>query len=447
MKAAIAFSFCPLKKSGALLPYIDLPLYRMSYQPNTSAVERSNSHPTGLPSPRLGKATILSLPPELLAQAIAHLETVRPLFRFSQTCKRFYIFVQQHGFQSFVKTRFPHIQPPALHPQSFWRDAALGLTTLERNWDRKAFIAWNINSYVDDAQDPRRDRTYYRSGQTMGFVPVLDSYEAWYGGDWSSRKEVVAWGAGAQLEMRVKIMGRKAKDWFETTGDENPRDFNAHHQRIKWATYREVMALEGKDDITSVIVMPQQSLEDPEQLVIGRASGGLHRISLSVDSSHDQARSLASYETAGRPIRSTTQNPNRQHLFAACLSDASIALYPLDSPSAHVSPLGEVSARSAGGSEKIWSSRFLGHDRLAVCYGFSKEPIHVYDTGCGQFTDQSVRSLAITDTQIETRLDVPDIVLSGPTAIFSLAPIPDPSAAGEIRGDVFLSGGYDGLTR
>jgi len=391
--------------------------------------------------------TLAILPPELLAKIVSHIETARALSHLSKTCKRIHTFVEQDGFQVFTQTRFPYFQPPIIHSSSFWKDAAHGLINNSRNWDRKAFLAWNINPWSEDSQDYRRQRVYFRSGQTMGFVPVIDSYETWYGGDWSSRKEVVALGAGAGLVVRVKTMGVKAKDVWEATADKKWRDVNVHQHYISWAKYLEKGAVEGRDDITSVNMRPQRSLDDPEKIVIGRASGSLSLISLPRDSLRNQANVIVSYETAGRPVRSATTNSGNHPLLVACLSDSIVALYPLDCAQTQVGPAGELSVIPTGHSGRTWSSRFLRGDRLALGFGPAKEPVRIYDIGRGELMPESVHSLALSDANADARLDMPEIDSISATSIYSLAPILPSSLAGGAGGDTFLSGGYDGFAR
>ena len=381
---------------------------------------------------RNAKATLAALPPELLGQVVEHIDTARALSHLALTCKKQYGFVEKDGFRIFVQTRFPYIKPPTRPSPSFWKDAALGLTSLAKNWDRKAFIAWSINPQKEVSRDPRSQRSRGRPehvGQTMGFTPVIDSYEAWYGGDWTSRKEVVAWGAGAALCMRGKVMGKN-------TG------MNTHGQGFAYATYNERGANEGLDDITSVNLLPQQSLNDPEKVIIGRASGGLALIDLSTQTS--QSRLVSSFETLGRPVRSAATKLEGKALLAACLSDSTIALYPIDSASSQVTPISQVFANSPS---RTWSLRFLGRDRLVVGLGQSREPIHVYSTGQGDISQESVRMLEIDDFSSHARTDLPGgNAVRSATSVYSLAPIDASSSAGRAEGDIFLSGAYDGLT-
>jgi len=101
-------------------------------------------------------ATLDLLPPEIVAQIVAHIETARALSHFSLTCKRIYALIENDGFRIFTQSRFPYAESPTTHGLSFWRNAAQGLTTLSRNWERKAFIVRRINPSRDANEDGRR---------------------------------------------------------------------------------------------------------------------------------------------------------------------------------------------------------------------------------------------------------------------------------------------------
>ena len=394
------------------------------------------------------KATLATLPAELLAQIVGHMDTVRAVSHLAMTCRKAYAFVENDGFRVFVQTRFPYIKPPTRHSSSFWKEAALGLTSLAKNWDRKAFIAWNINPQKEVGRDLRSQRSRGRPaqlGQTMGFTPVIDSYEAWYGGDWTSRKEVVAWGAGASLYIRGKVMGEHERHDWQNLESTSLRRSNKHKQRFAYAIYNEKGAIEGLNDITSVNLVPHQSLDDSEHVIIGRASGGLAMISLSPETS--QSNILSSFNTSGRPIRSAATRLDSNALLAACLSDFTIALYPINPINSQVDPISQISANSSHQS-RIWSSRFLGHDRLLVGLGPSQEPIHLYNIGQGELSQESVRMLELSDLNANAQIDLPgDDAGRSATSVYSLAPIDASSSAGRAEENVFLSGAYDGLTR
>lgn len=129
------------------------------------------------------------VPPELLVQIVSHCETATTLLSLSLTCKRIHDFIEKDGFRVFAQSRFPSFKTPP-----YWKDAAHGLTTLSRNWDRKAFLARRIEPYNEPhlTRKPIRGMPPSRN-QTMGYQPIIDSHEEWIGGDWSSRKETVVW--------------------------------------------------------------------------------------------------------------------------------------------------------------------------------------------------------------------------------------------------------------
>ena len=396
---------------------------------------------------RNGEASLAALPPELLAQIVVHIDTARVLFYLALTCKKAHAFVENDGFRVFVQTRFPYISPPMKPGPLFWKDAALGMTSLAKNWDRKAFIAWSINPPKEVTQDLGSHRSRGRraeAGQTMGFTPVIDSFDTWYGGDWTSRKEVVAWGAGAALYMRTKTMGKDKDYKWQNSDDKHWNGVDSHGQRYAYATYNEEGASEGLDDITSVRLLPEQSLNDSENVIIGRASGGLALVGLSSETG--QSRVVSAYETQGRPVRSAAVRPEPNPLLAACLSDSTIALYPIDPACKHVHPISQISAFSAN-QTRTWSSLFLSRDHLVLGLGPSQEPLHVYNIGQGEISRESVRRLELDDFTAEARLDLRrDIGIRSATSVYSIAPIDASSSAGRAEGDIFLSGAYNGLT-
>ena len=385
--------------------------------------------------------TLATLPPEILVQIVTHITTAKELCHLSLVCKRLHTFIEKDGFRVLSQTLFPYVQFPSTHTALFWRDALHGLITQARNWDRKAFTAWIISSETNANQEPGKNRRRTHNaprGQTMGFIPVIDSYEAWYGGDWSSRKEIVAWGAGADLVVRARTMGPKALDVWNAAVNRSPKDFNAHHHTYKWANYHEPGVNEGLDDITFVKLLQQPSIDDLEQFIIGRASGALELVSLNKKTSQSQVR--CSFTTEGRPVRSATTNV-LQTLVAACSSDSIVSLYPITSSTSRttreIAPVAETSANPSGQVGRTWTSRFLSNDRLVVGYGPAQQPIRIYKVGRGELASESPGLF-----NPETRRHAEES-----TSVYSLSPIATSSSAGGKGGDIFLSGAYDGLVR
>ncbi len=414
--------------------------------------------------------TLEDLPSELLIEITSHLETFHVLSRLAQTSKKLHAFVDKDGFRVFVQNRFPSLSihlsrigvvdrysnavNPVLQGQDrksseFWKHAAQAMTTLSRNWDRKAFIAQRMYPLLDlahrskserfNARSEQRQQRYRRQQtQTMGFVPVVDSYENWYGGSWASRKEFVVWGAGASLIMRVKTMGQEAKGEGSDTEKSNREITDVHGHEHRWAKYQENGALEGRDDITSANILPRQSLMSEENIIIGRASGGLAQVRLSTGTSDSNV--VASYATDARPVRSATVSPVAHDLLAVCLSDKTLALYPT-LPEGQVNPLGEVAVIPPIYKARTWSTRFIRKDRLAVGLGRADEPVHIYDIGRGGLDAMAVRKLPLNSLKHN------DLQGWDSTSVYSIAPIASSASAGGAEGDIFLTGAYDGVVR
>ena len=388
------------------------------------------------------------LPLELLCQVVTHCENAKALLNLSLTCKRLNHFIHTDGFRVFVQHRFPSFQTPP-----YWKDAAHALTTWSRNWDRKAFIARRIKPY----QGPHSDRPCgpfnqaSRPRQTMGYLPVIDSYEEWVGGNWSSRKEIVAWGAGSDLIVRLKSTGDEAQTaWQAYRLPSRQSILDQHHHMHDWITYKEPGLVDGRDDITSVNIVRQSNhLVDPEQILVGRASGRLDRIAVRLTVQGSDTRLIAKYDTGSRPVRSATLSSASVPLLAACLADDAIALFAAITPEdITVQSLDEVSAIPPGQPGRTWSSRFLRPDRLAVGRGPSSEPLLVYGLHEAGLTKTPLRKYVADVGDSGGASNSYSVDTTGPsTSIYPTAPVAPSSAAGGAEGDIFLSGGYDGNVR
>ena len=386
------------------------------------------------------------LPPEIISQIVAHFEVAKTLLSLSLTCKGLNEFVQTDGFRVFVQNRFPSFRTPP-----YWKDAAHALTTWSRNWDRKAFIARDIEPCREPysrLSHPLRSRGI----QTMGYQPVIDSYEVWVGGNWSSRKEVVAWGAGADLILRLKRTGDEAEIAWQAHMEPDRRSIlDQHHHMHDWVTYKEPGLVNGRDDITSTNILRSTNPKDDESehVLVGRASGRLDRIAINVEGA--KTRVVSTYDTGKRPVRSVTVDSSSRPLAAACLADSAVALYGTGSQGTGVEPLAEVSAIPPGRPGRTWSSRFLRHDRLAIGRGPSGEPLLIYGIDGAGFSKSPIRKYGVDVGDREDPLGTEATgsigAKFGPTSIYPIAPIAPSSVAGGAEGDIFLSGGYDGNVR
>ncbi len=387
------------------------------------------------------------LPPELLSQIVSHLEIARTLLYLSLTCKRLRDYIERDGFRVFVQNRFPSIQVPL-----YWKDAAHALTTLSRAWDRGSFIARCIAPDIGHSgrpQNGKKSRSWQRRKlQTMGYQPVIDSYVDCYGPDWGSRKEILAWGAGADLIVRVKSMGGQAERAYQASHirGKDQKLFDQHHHMTQWMVHREAGLVDGRDDVTSINLLrpSQKPANELEYIVVGRASGYLDIVKVSTTNS--QSHKVAGL-ISGKSIRSATVSSTRDPLVATCMADSTISCYSIHLAQKCLEPAGDISAILPGQSGRTWSTQFLRHDRLAVGLGPSREPLHVYSLGQNGISTASVRKIGFQAASADSRLDTVGNVVSYTSTVYSIAPIAPSSSAGGAEGDILLTGSYDGTVR
>ncbi|MCJ1288556.1 hypothetical protein MMC34_000084 [Xylographa carneopallida] len=380
--------------------------------------------------------SLAELPAELLNQIVCHLETAGALFHISVTCKRLHEYIEHNGYRTFVRCRFPSIRAPP-----HWKDAAHALTTLSKAWDKKAFVARPIHPETDVTQLPyRRGRQPPRRaqrGQTMGYQPVIDCYAEQTGNSWSSRDEILAWGAGAELDLRLKGMGENVESQWQGSGDyERSLKFDQFHHRNKWLTYKDDTHYDGRDDITSVNLLRawQKPADGAEHLIIGRASGELVHVSLS--NRKAQCRIVARFATGDRRIQSAHVSSWPEPLLAACLSTGSVVVYPVYPPSLDTRPHSELPVIPVSTSGRTWATTFLRPERLAIGIGPSTSPLHIYDVSNLVVPSKPLRKFLVSTTSDTST-----------SSVYAIVPLDPSSQASGTAGDVFMSGWYDGSIR
>ncbi|KAI9806084.1 MAG: hypothetical protein M1833_004491 [Piccolia ochrophora] len=399
------------------------------------------------------------LPLEIISTVVSYLPTAASVSSLSQTCRRLHAAVNKEGWRAFVHARFPSIPTDA---PAVWVEAARSLTALSRSWDRQAFLAQYL-------QPPRPTLTYphgtpYRqharrqNQQTMGYRPVIDSYQEQIDHDWASRKEVVAWGAGSELIVRVKKMGNAAlRKWKQTTTAAQRASFDQHGHHLDWMIFKDDQYREGVDDITSVNVLsPGQTSStrdssDTEDVIVGRASGDLSVLRLTSVENHRSIKVRKGFDTKKRDVQAATLSQAPDPLLAACLDYKSVAVYSVNSDSALVESLAELDIVTRARGDRTWSTKFLSPKSLAVGIGASTQPINVFSLTPSGIDSQPTRRFSANDAKVvvdgDLNSDVQSERAKGTSSVYALATVaPDSSAGGNI-GDLFLSGWYDGICR
>lgn len=377
------------------------------------------------------------LPSELLAQIVSHAENAQTLLSLALSCTKLHNYVESDGYRAFIQSRYPFIQAPPS-----WKDATHALTTLSRAWDRKSLIARCLRPPPNPAKPRPQIQGRRARGQTMGYQPVIDSYGSWTGSDWTSRREVLAWGAGAELVVRIRWMGPETeKEWQSARRRKaNLKEFDQHHHRSRWWRVMDPCHRDGKDDITAIKLLqdPQKPLGHCEYIIVGRANGELDMISISHEV-RDAWKVETHFTTDGENIRSISVNSAKRPLLAACVADQAVAIYASCTGHKPVPPLGKIQITSLESSCRIWSVVFLRQDRLALGLGPSKEPVQVYEIRPDAIPSQPTRRFAIHEKWFEGQ----------PTkgTVYPVVPLARSLFSSALEGDLFLSGGHDGIIR
>lgn len=398
------------------------------------------------------------LPNELLADICSFLDGPRSVSSLALTCRRLNEFTKRDAWKALLRGRFASkilLQDETNDPGkngalrlSDARNAVHGLTTLYRNWDRKAFVARYLSP-----SDPTIDMSTWRAtrwqkapGQTMGYQPNIDSYDRLVGGEWASRREVLVWSAGTQILMRVKRTSSADRPGSrDITVSEQADSFN---QPASWYTWKQPDSEEGRDDILAMsLFRPEQSStgkDEIEDIVIG---GDFGLSVLHANLTRGELQTFQ-YEVDDRGVSSISISPAKEPRIAASFNNNDIALYPalnqeqVDRPIASISNVSPV----AQGSSRIKDSRFLSDTKLAVSLLGSYYPIQIFEvisTGLYPVPYRTIGNNELSWAGRAVSHGVPD----SPGTIYALESLPSDVCGSNGNGDIFLSGAYDGVVR
>jgi WD40 repeat protein len=392
--------------------------------------------------------TLNALPNEILSLVTYHLERPQDVLHLALANRRLAEFVKLDGWKAFLKGRFGL---KGLDADA--RNSVHGLTTLYRNWHRKGFIVRYLEPSVMTTSINTWQKNKWRgpTGQTMGYRPSIDSYEETFGA-WLERREVLAWSAGTQIVVRVKETGHSAESTWHNHSEQAQSDvsthtFDAFGHRSAWYTYKIPDSFEGRDDINNIkLLRPHQRNGDFEGLAFGSVSG--HLSVLSWDSTHKDSQEQQ-YDTGNRTVDSLSVSQSKKPMLAAILGNSTLALYPIKHDSAsheQVEPLAQTTPIPPGpGAGRIWSCTFLSDDKVAIGLGQSEEPVRVYDITPDGSLLQPPRSFGLDFKSYKGSRTNQN--MNHRTSVYPIVPIPGTARAGSDAGNVFLSGGYDGLIR
>lgn len=388
----------------------------------------------------MAPTTLTDLPPELLDHITTYLPTAQSLAHLGRTSKSLRTFVEKDAWQTFSRTRFPSIHPIDVSSASY-RETTRSLTTLSKAWDRRAFVSryiephGNIRAFPGDKRVERWKRP---RGQTIGFTPQLDCYETVDA--LGTREEFLAFTAGAEICLRERKIGGDGRD------------------DVRWATYRSLSSVEGRDDVTCMhLLKPQhgQQQEQSRRLIVGTANGDLQLLNLPPADGSDAI--TRHFNTNSRAVRSSSlwQEEFKPTLLAANLGDSHVVLYGVDSEAERVLPTSEIDIRSqmvnGHRNQRAWSTNFVSSDKLAIGLGPSEEPLHIYTLTPAGLEKEPTRKFALQNDldKLEGEITLSGFAKRSTSSIYPVVPLSpaSTSAAGSADGQVFLSGAYDGVVR
>ncbi|KAF3482887.1 F-box domain-containing protein [Arthroderma uncinatum] len=380
---------------------------------------------------------LLHLPSELIYFIASFLPTASSLSRLAQTCRHLYNIVAADNyriFQAFVQGRYPAITAPPL-----WRDAAHALTLRSHAFDRRA-VTGRFVLTPSNATRIGNPRTIRTDRPTLGYRPVIDSYESWYANDWFARKEVLAWGAGADVVLRIKDLGRHGNSELEVDGAGNR---NSSYDGAKWIFFNDLHDVNSWDDVAGLHLLGASSSagsEDREDLILGRRNGEVVHLSISPNAGRSTVK--ARFDTNGHKLEYTDLSAGLDRVLAVALDGGSIAFYKLDSESENesesesVQPFARLRTISHGPSRSK-CSKLLSNQQIAVGADGETAKIDIFNFCLeGVRKDRTIR---IEDDEDESTSRKPRV-----TTIVSL---PAARSSGAKSSSLFLSGWEDSKTR
>lgn len=354
------------------------------------------------------------LPVEVIQQIIGHLSTASSIVNLARTNHKIHAIISADDyacFRTFVQRAFPSIKTPP-----YWRAAARALTSRSRAWDRRAFIATECYPGPDNVDLPQD----FNPSHTVGYHPVIDSYEIWPGDTWPSRKEVLAWGAAGRLRMRVIRDGVAMWSSFRTPED--------HRQEL---------------DILDVRLLLPHQHENPdgESIVLRRANGEVIKVETSSKPDVFTLKSRYMVQPTGFTCMDISKSV--EPLIATCHPD-SIHLYPAHSSEQNVRPTYSLPVHEKHSvRQRKRCVKFLSDKTLAVgiqfLQGRDRAPINVYDI--------SPTGLSATPLAEAMSFSESSHPLFGRHSANTIVSLDDFGTSSRRPGQIFLSGWTDGITR
>ncbi|KIW96258.1 uncharacterized protein Z519_03326 [Cladophialophora bantiana CBS 173.52] len=354
------------------------------------------------------------LPVEVIQQIVGFLPTVSAIVNLSLTNRKIHSVVSadDYGvFRKFVQRCFPTIKSPP-----YWKDVARTLTSRSRAWDRRAFIAEECCPPPDDGGYPPQTTT----GFSIGYRPVIDSYEAWLAGSWADRKEVLAWGAAGRLRLRTIENGVTTWSSFRVPDD--------HRQEL---------------DILDVRILRPHQHENSggEMIVLQRANQEV--ISIESSSQPDAFTQKSRYTDLPDEFTCMDISQSTEPILAAC-GDHRINLYPVNSPDKAVRPASSTQMEERQNiRSRMRCVKFLSKSIVAIANQFLE------GRGCAPIRIYNIHPAGVSPTPIAESMPFTESsqLWMGRHSSSVIVGLDDVGTSGGRPQQLFLSGWTDGTAR
>jgi hypothetical protein len=348
------------------------------------------------------------LPPEIIYHIATFLPTASALAHLALTCRRLHQIISSDGriFRSFVQSRFPSIETPP-----FWKDATQALTSRSRALDRRAVVARFVVPSSDAKtvgihEPTRHDRP------TIGYRPSIDSYEVWTGGRWIDRKEVLVWGAGAEIISRITRTGHDAGE--------------------QWLRFNDLEHVTSLDDIRVIRLLrtghPRKDA-DKEHLIYGRVRGDVVHVAISTDDASYEHKQT--FITNQSEVQTLDLSSGPRHILAIHALDGSISLYHTATEAPEVTPFAVLKTQR----EEMFPahvSKWLSPTRIAYNVSHLMNSIVISDITNDQIS--TLREFTF-ELSLHTSLSSQNKI-----RVNAISPLNFDTHGNGISGEVFLAG-------
>jgi WD40 repeat protein len=381
---------------------------------------------------------------EILYEIFVYLPSAKDFRNLCLCCRVLNSVIESDGWKIFIKNRFPSLISSV---QSIIRyvDVAKGLTSLSRDWDRRALMARDLPTLeeLNPVWPERAVAQLRRPVQTMNYVPVIDSHEEIVGGDWKCRQELVVYGAGTKIVSRFRTKNVIRSQYRQHN---MPRD--EQEPRSRWGLYQQAESLEGFDDITALEirrssegVIKMQDKRPSFSVLVGTASGNLSLLDLLYRPYpipkllHGRKQILHTNNNSA--LRSATFFPSQRMILSAS-ADGIVNVFDSGFNGDSVQPCTSLKIANSG---PLWTAQCLSEENIVVGTGPSSRPLQFYRVAPTGLMEAPIARWDVGET--DTLILESSRQFTSVTCIF---PLTSPLSM-KASGNLFLSGGFDGVIK